>query len=219
MPLHRLFSLTLLLIAGLFLTSCGPTPPPDQAASVANPKKAGFVNPYPPGTYDHFKAEKYPGTTRTWKNDSLLATANPGNTSVRINISTQRGFLLVNDEVAIDYRISTGRRGKYDTPTGNFRITEKVKDKRSNLYGTIYNAAGKVAKSNADARKDEIPEGGKFVGAPMLYWMRLTGDGIGMHKGNVNSRYASHGCIRSHYSAVPIVFSKTKVGTPVVVEP
>lgn len=126
---------------------------------------------------------------------------------------------MVGDQIAMDYRVSTGRRNKYDTPTGQFRITEKIKDKRSNLYGKVLDANGKVVKSNADSRKDEVPEGGKFLGAPMLHWMRLTNDGIGMHKGNVNSSFASHGCIRSHYSAVPIVFAKTRIGTSVSVQP
>lgn len=205
--------------AGLFLASCSggsnppaPTPNPDQKVI----KTAQKVNPHPPGSYEHFKFGSYPGTTRTWKNTALLAKANSSNTQVKIDLSTQRGFLMVGDEIAMDYRVSTGR-SSHKTPTGNFRITEKLKDKRSNLYGKILNSSGGVVKSGADARKDKVPAGGKFLGASMPYWMRLTGTGIGMHQGNVNRRYASHGCIRTHYSAVPVVFSKTKVGTPVTV--
>ncbi|MEN8849292.1 MAG: L,D-transpeptidase [Akkermansiaceae bacterium] len=219
MSSHSVLALSAALLSGVFLSSCSPNTTPPADAEPAVVQKAEFVNPYPPGTYDHFKAVKYPGTTRTWKNDSLLAKANSSNTKVKIDISDQRGFLMVGDEVAMDYRISSGRRNIYDTPTGEFRITEKIKDKRSNLYGTIYNAEGGRVKEDADSRNDKVPEGGKFVGAPMLYWMRLTNDGIGMHKGNVNSRWASHGCIRSHYSAVPIVFSKTRIGTSVSVQP
>ncbi len=212
-----------LILTGLALalSSCanfdlvGPPKPNPQQTDI---KKAGFVNPYTPGTYEHFKAENYPGTTRNWKNASVLARANSSNTSVKIDLSSQRGFLMVGNEIAMDYRVSTGS-AQHKTPTGNFRITEKIKDKRSNLYGTIYNASGSVAKSGADSRKHKVPPGGKFVGAPMLYWMRLTGDGIGMHKGNVNRRYASHGCIRTHYSVVSTVFSKTRVGTPVTIVP
>ena len=223
MSAHPLLAATAALFSGVILSSCSLLPQSEPAPEVekkpATVAKAEFVNPYPAGTYDHFKAQNYPGTTRTWKNDSLLAQANSSNTKVKIDISDQRGFLMVGDQVAMDYRVSTGRRDKHDTPTGQFRITEKIKDKRSNLYGSIYNAAGAKVKSNADSRKDKVPPGGKFEGAPMLYWMRLTNDGIGMHKGNVNSRYASHGCIRSHYGAVPTVFAKTRVGTTVSVQP
>lgn len=223
MSCHRTSALVSSLLIGAFLLSCSsappPLPPPLPTTDLAKIKKAIFVNPYPPGTYDHFRAKNYPGTTRTWKNESLLATSSSLNTHVKIDISDQRGFLMVGKEVAMDYRVSSGRRNKYDTPPGQFLITEKLKDKRSNLYGTIYDAAGEKVKIDADSREDEVPEGGEFRGAPMSYWMRLTRDGIGMHKGNVNSRWASHGCIRSHYSAVPIVFLKTSIGTPVSVEP
>jgi lipoprotein-anchoring transpeptidase ErfK/SrfK len=174
------------------------------------------VNPHPPGSYAHFTYRPYPSTTRTWKNQALLAKATPSNTKVRIDLSKQRGFLLVDDQIAMDYRISTGS-SKYRTPTGSYKIMEKIRTKRSNLYGKIKDADGKIVKTNADARTDTVPEGGAFVGASMPYWMRLTGSGIGMHQGNVNRKYASHGCIRTHYSAVPIVYSKTRIGTPVEV--
>lgn len=217
MKAKHVLRLLISVTTGLFLASCGnvpvePLPNPEQTVI----KTAKKVNPHPPGSYEHFKFGSYPGTTRTWKNQGLIASADSSNTRVRINLSTQRGFLLVNDEIAMDYRVSSGS-SKHKTPTGDFRITEKLKVKRSNLYGKILNSSGGVFKSGADARKDKVPEGGEFQGASMPYWMRLTGTGIGMHQGNVNRRYASHGCIRSHSSAVPIVFSKTKVGTAVTV--
>ncbi len=215
MKKNCLFPLLTAIATSLFLSSCGnkpPTPNPDQTEI----KTAKRVNPHPAGTYEHFKFDSYPGTTRTWKNSALLSRANSSNTKVRIDLSTQRGFLLVNDEIAMDYRVSTGS-SRHKTPTGDYRIMEKIRDKRSNLYGVILNSSGSVVKSGADSRKHTVPAGGKFRGVSMPYWMRLTGSGIGMHQGNVNRRYASHGCIRTHYSAVPIVYSKTKVGTPVTV--
>jgi lipoprotein-anchoring transpeptidase ErfK/SrfK len=93
-----------------------------------------------------------------------------------------------------------------------------VVDKRSNRYGRIYDAEGDCVESDADILKDAVPEGGRFEGAPMRYWMRLTNDGIGHHVGPVKRYRASHGCIRGPASAVPIVHKKVKPGTPVVVE-
>ena len=215
MKKNYLFPLLLAIAASVFLTSCGNKPPKPNPAQTEI-KSAVRVNPYPRGTYEHFKFDSYPGTTRTWKNTALLAKANPSNTKVRIDLSSQRGFLLVNDEVAMDYRVSTGS-SKHKTPTGDYKIIEKIREKRSNLYGKILDASGEVVHSDADTRKDTVPAGGSFRGASMPYWMRLTRTGIGMHQGNVNRRYASHGCIRTHYSAVPIVYSKTKIGTPVTV--
>lgn len=214
-------SFTVVFFSALFavtFSSCGtfsspntPEPKPNQTGEA--------VNPHPKGSYAAFKWNNYPGTTRAWKNEALLEKANSSNSTVKIDIGDQRGFLMVGNEVAMDYRVSTGRRGKHDTPTGKYHIIEKSKDKRSNLYGKIFDAEGTLVEDNADSRKDEIPLGGKFVGSPMAYWMRLTNDGIGMHKGDVNSRYASHGCIRSHSAAIPIVFEKTGVGTSVLVQP
>ena len=216
---------SVLLGAATLLTSCGslnffkkdtpaPTPNPQQTAV----EKAKPVNPHPAGSYEAFKWGKYPSTTRKWQNNALLAQASPSNTSVKIDLSDQRGFLLVNGEVAMDYRVSTGR-SSHKTPTGSYKITEKIRDKRSNLYGRIVNSAGKTVKSGADSRKHSVPAGGKFIGASMPYWMRLTNSGIGMHQGKVGRRYASHGCIRTHANAISTVFSKTKVGTPVIIQP
>ena len=145
----------------------------------------------------------------------MLAKTNASNSSIHIDLSDQRGYLMNGTELAMDYPVATGT-SKHPTPTGNFRILEKIKsDKRSNAYGKIYDAEGNVVNSDADSRKDPIPEGGKFVGAAMPYWMRLTGDGIGMHRGRVPRRPASHGCIRTYSKVVPIVYAKTRVGTRV----
>jgi len=216
MKLIRLFPLLIGAGLGLLTPSCSKniTANPNQTVI----KDAIFVNPYPAGTYAHFKADNYPYTTKTWKNNAVLAKTNSSNSRVKIDLSQQRGFLMLGDQIAMDYRVSTGS-SRHRTPTGNYRIIEKIKKKRSNLYGRILNSAGKTVKSGADSRKHSVPAGGKFLGASMPYWMRLTGSGIGMHQGNVNRRYASHGCIRTHYSAVPIVYSKTRVGTRVNVTP
>lgn len=198
----------------LLLASCANpnVPNPKQTAAL----KAVHVNPHKVGSYAHFRAEKaYPRNYGIWKNEAVLARTNSSNSSVKIDLSDQRGYLMNGSELAMDYPVATGKSA-HPTPTGNFRILEKIRsDKRSNTYGKIYNASGAVVKSNADTRKDKVPEGGKYVGAAMPYWMRLTWDGIGMHKGNVPRHPASHGCIRTYYKVVPIVFDKTRVGTKV----
>jgi hypothetical protein len=177
-----------------------------------------FVNPYPPGSYDHFITEpSYPKTYSVWKNEDLLAGTTPENSSLRLVTGTQRGLLMRGREIVMDYPICTGRSG-HETPTGEYQITEMVVDKRSNRYGRIYDAEGDCVESDADILKDAVPEGGRFEGAPMRYWMRLTNDGIGHHVGPVKRYRASHGCIRGPASAVPIVHKKVKPGTPVVVE-
>lgn len=204
--------------ASITFTSCGPTASPTVANPVAQKAlKAVYLNPHKSGSYAHFKASKsYPKTSSVYKNSDLLSRTNSSNSSVIIDQSMQRAFLMNNGEVAMDYPISTGR-SEYPTPNGSYNITEKIIDKRSNLYGKILNADGVVVKSNADSRKDKIPEGGEFLGASMAHWMRLTNDGIGMHNGRVPRYPASHGCIRTPSSVVPTIFAKTRVGTSVTI--
>jgi lipoprotein-anchoring transpeptidase ErfK/SrfK len=201
-------------LAACLLSSCSDpgTPNPNQTA----PIKAVHVNLYKAGTYAHFRAQKaYPRNYGVWKNENVLARTNASNASIRIDISDQRAYLMNGTELAMDYPVATGRP-KYPTPTGNFRVLEKIKsEKRSSTYGKIYDAEDKLINSNADSRTDPIPEGGKYVGAAMPYWMRITWDGVGMHKGKVPRYPASHGCVRTYYKAVSTVYSKVRVGTRV----
>ncbi len=201
------------------LTSCGPTTNTTvEEKKVVTPLKAEFVNPYKSGTYNYFKAKPgYPKTYNVYKNTSLLAKTNSSNSSVVIDLSEQRARLMNGSTVVMDYPVSTGKSA-HKTPTGTFYIKEKIVDKRSNLYGKILDKNGNVVKSGADSRKDKPPAGGKFLGAAMAHWMRLTNDGIGMHKGRVPRYPASHGCIRTPGSVVPIVFSKVKSGTKVTIK-
>jgi hypothetical protein len=175
------------------------------------------TNPFPPGTYDHFKAEPdYPKTMKTWKNDQLLPSTNESNSRIVISLPIQRGFLMKGDEVVIDYPISSGVASR-PPPPGNYKILEKIVDKSSNAYGKVFDAEGNQV--GGETPKD-VPEGGKFVGAPMRYWMRLTWDGVGHHIGPLprSRRAASHACIRGPSAVMPIVYSKVKVGTHVAVE-
>lgn len=202
-----------------FAASCTPVSNPTTAnPNATKPLKATHVNPYQPGTYDFFVTQsKYPKTYDVYKNKDLLSRTNDSNSSIVIDMSKQRAKLLNNGVVAMDYPVSTGT-SKFPTPSGDYKIIEKIaQDKRSTAYGKILDSEGKTVKRNADSRKhkDLIPEGGKFQGAAMPYWMRLTWDGIGMHRGNVPRYPASHGCIRTPGSVVSTVFRKTRIGTPV----
>ena len=225
LPAHELSrDMTLLrhllgaVILSILLSQCsGPASPNGLQQK---PYKATHVNPFEPGTYPHFRAKSgYPRNYSIWINKEVLAQTNEANSSVRIDLSDQRGYLLNGLKLAMDFPVATGRSA-FPTPTGEFQILEKVKSgKRSATYGKIYDAGGVLINDDADSRKDPVPPGGKYVGAEMPYWMRVTWDGIGMHKGRVPRRPASHGCIRIYWKVVATIYSKVKRGTPVKIVP
>lgn len=207
---------SLLALGALFalLASCANTKAPDPSLSKTD---ENYVNPYEPGSYEHFKAEKnYPKTYNVWSNTQLLPVTDKSNSSIVISLSTQRAMLMNGEQVVLDYPVSTGIKSR-PTPPGEYKILEKIVDKRSNLYGKILDANGDVINSDADSKTDVVPEGGKFLGAPMKYWMRLTYDGIGHHIGNVPRYPASHACIRGPSKTMPLVYSKMGVGNKVVI--
>ncbi len=152
----------------------------------------------------------------TYKNPELMAQATPANVALEISLSEQRGLLLVNGAIAMDFPVATGK-STHPTPTGSYTIRAKEKDYYSNLYGKITDATGAVVVADADARIDKVPEGGKFEGATMPYWMRLTDSGVGLHVGYVPGRPASHGCVRLKNDTAKTLFELTRIGTPVVI--
>jgi len=153
--------------------------------------------------------------TKTYLDEKALARASVGNSRVIISLEDQRGLFLVNDAVAIDFPVATGRSG-YSTPTGSFSILNKNRHHRSNLYGKFLDANGNVVDSDANARSESPPPGGRFVGASMPYWMRLTNGGVGLHVGYVpGGRPASHGCIRVPKTVAPKIYEIVTVGSRV----
>ncbi len=135
---------------------------------------------------------------------------------VVVSISKQRAYLLSGDEIAIDTPISSGKRAGM-TPTGNFKVMQKDKDHRSNIYGDFKDKAGRTVRGGVSVRIDSAPSGTHFVGAPMKWFMRLTGDGVGMHIGILPGYPASHGCIRMPPQSAEMFFMRVKIGTPVEV--
>lgn len=111
--------------------------------------------------------------------------------------------------------VATGKEGRATRP-GSYRVTEKIVDKHSNLYGWIENEFGEVVDDDASPG-DPLGPGEVYKPAPMPYWMRLTDYGIGMHVGNIPQPGlpASHGCIRMPEEFVPRLFEQVKIGTPV----
>ena len=136
---------------------------------------------------------------------------------IKINRKQQKAFFYKGQQLVAVSRISSGTEG-YDTPPGNYKITEKDKDHRSSIYGVFKDkTTHETVNDDVDIRTDKIPEGAYFIAAPMPNFMRFTG-GIGMHTGYLPGYAASHGCIRMPHHMSEKFFENVKVGTPVIVE-
>ena len=147
----------------------------------------------------------------------VLDRATPENVSIRISLGAQRAYLLVDEEVAVDSPISSGKRAGM-TPKGSYKISEKDADHRSSVYGDFISArTGKVVRAGVSTKIDSAPSGTIYRGAPMNWFMRLTNDGVGMHTGFLPGYPASHGCIRMPEEIAKLFYSKVKLGTPVTV--
>ena len=141
-----------------------------------------------------------------------------GPTTVNVVLNEQKAYIYRGGQPAGWTYVASGRSG-HDTPTGSFTVMEKKAQKSSQTYGVIVNSSGDVINSDAMAGRDPIPQGGRFVGAPMPYWMRLTGTGIGMHAGNIPQpgSPASHGCVRLPAAMAAKLYDVVDVGSKVVV--
>jgi lipoprotein-anchoring transpeptidase ErfK/SrfK len=149
-------------------------------------------------------------------NNSLLKQITPDSVHVVISLAKQRAYLMMGDEVVIDSPISSGKRG-HGTPTGHFSVMEKDADHRSSIYGDFVDSSGRVVRAGISAKIDSAPSGTHYVGAPMKWFMRLTGEGVGMHVGILPGYPASHGCIRMPPDGAKLFYDNVKIGTPVEV--
>jgi len=158
-----------------------------------------------------------------YQNKKLLSCANGKNTKLKIDISEQRVRLYVNGKVALCSPCTTGAKRKFEpntkvyrnqsTPKGSFKISEKIADKRSTIFGDIYRGKKKVY--HGDRRKYK-GKSGKYVGASLKNWMRLTSGGIGLHASKYVKRYpGSNGCIRLPYKVSKTIFKNVRKGTTV----
>lgn len=186
-----------------------------EAVATRKPSGGGFFSLLSIGTSSRqYKSEGH----EIYVNQALLPALDPSNAKIEVDLSDQRARVYREDGphkvLVIETQISSGKSG-HATPTGTFRIGEKLEQKQSTLYGTWVDRGGNAVGGSSEVGRR--PSGAShFVGADMPYWMRING-GIGLHVGIVPDYPASHGCIRVPASVQPLIFSKVGVGTPVTV--
>ncbi len=135
-------------------------------------------------------------------------------TSVEIDLQEQMAYLLRDGRPVLASPISSGRYGHL-TRTGSFKVLEKERSHYSSMYGKIVDARGNTLVADADADMS-VPSGGKFIPAPMHYFMRFSG-ADGMHAGYLPGYPASHGCVRMPEQYAIAFFNFVSEGTPVTV--
>lgn len=151
----------------------------------------------------------FPDTVSYWDGDGVS-----GSPSITIDLREQKAYFYKGGKLVGISLISSGREG-YSTPSGSFSIIQKEKDHLSNLYGDYVDGSGNVVVSNVGLKTDPKPPGASFRGAPMPYFMRITGSGVGMHAGFLPGFPASHGCIRMPERMAEIFYANVSKGTPV----
>lgn len=143
-----------------------------------------------------------------WDGDGVT-----GSPSITIDLREQKAFFYKGDRLVGVSLISSGREG-YRTPPGNYKIIQKSRDHVSNLYGDYVDASGNVVVANVGVRRDPMPPGTTFRGAPMPYFLRFHG-GYGLHAGFLPGFPASHGCVRMPERMAQIFYANVSNGTPV----
>lgn len=196
----RTLGCTLLILAAVTSTGCRTRDPRFSEETVY----LGGFRAMPEPQRANFDNVSY------WDGDGIY-----GDPFVRISLNEQKAYFYKGSELVGVSAIATGREG-FDTPTGKFKIIQKSKDHKSNLYGDYVDGNGYVVKKDIDVRKDKKPPGAVFDGARMPYFMRITG-GVGMHEGFLPGYPASHGCIRMPGFMAEAFFANVEKGTPVEV--
>jgi lipoprotein-anchoring transpeptidase ErfK/SrfK len=133
---------------------------------------------------------------------------------VEIDLQDQVALLLRGRGVVLQSPISSGRYGHL-TQAGSFKVIEKEINHHSSIYGKIVDANGRTIVADADIDM-KVPRGGKFVPAPMRYFMRFH-EADGMHAGYLPGYPASHGCVRMPEQLAIAFYRAVDVGTPVTV--
>ena len=185
-------------LVAAFLTGCGES----EKARLANPSTA-----YIPSTGGG-SSEPTTDSISYWDGDGVS-----GAPLVKIYLKEQRAYFYKGDELVGVSQVSAGREG-HNTPVGKYKIMQKDLDHASNLYGDYVDASGNMVQKDVELGKDPKPPGAVFKGAPMPYFMRITG-GVGMHQGYLPGYPASHGCIRMPGKMAQSFFNNVELGTPV----
>ena len=178
---------------------------PDYSTAYLGPN-GGIFFAKQKGPKMHAEAAPAPERKWTWSEEGAR-----GAPSIVIDLSEQTARFYKGVVEVGTAPVSTGREG-YNTPTGKFSVIEKDRNHVSTLYGDYVNSSGGVVESNIGVNENKRPPGAHFQGAPMPYFLRITG-GVGMHAGYLPGYAASHGCIRLPHGAAEKFFENASANS------
>ncbi|MFZ4775558.1 MAG: L,D-transpeptidase [Terrimicrobiaceae bacterium] len=134
---------------------------------------------------------------------------NPSNVQVKVSLQNRMVYVLEGNKPLLVTATAIGTPAK-PTPRGNFRVMEKIENKRSGSYGFWVNGDSIIPGTSS-----QRPGGGyHYVGFPMQYWVGFS-PGYGFHMGSVWPTPRTHGCLRLHENAAREFFEIVRLGTPV----
>jgi L,D-transpeptidase YbiS len=146
---------------------------------------------------------------------------------IQISVRDQRLTLKNGRKAIVVYPISTSRfglgskEGSFKTPTGKFRIVEKIGE--GMRTGTVFKSRKPVKPTKKMLREDDLV-------MTRILWL----DGLEPRNANTHDRYvyihgtnheeeigtaASHGCVRMKNDDVVELFERVTEGTPVEIRP
>jgi lipoprotein-anchoring transpeptidase ErfK/SrfK len=146
--------------------------------------------------------------------------------SIHVSIRDQQLTVKEDEREVRTYPVSTSRfgigteEGSFKTPTGRFRVAEKVGS--NTPHGTVF--VGRVPLQ----RDEALPQTEDLITSRIL-WL----DGLDEQNANTRDRFvyihgtkhedkigtaASHGCVRMRNADVIELFEMVDEGTPVVIE-
>jgi lipoprotein-anchoring transpeptidase ErfK/SrfK len=166
--------------------------------------------PLPPPPAPEPVKKPTPPPVGWWKGEGVT-----GAPRIVVDLSDQRAFFYKGEEIVGESKVSSGKKG-FRTPPGDYKVTQKDKNHKSNLYGKILNGEGRVVNGDADMSKQKVPEGHTFAGASMPFYLRFY-RGYGLHAGKVPNYPASHGCVRLPRFMAEHFFNNSVIGMPVIV--
>ena len=150
-------------------------------------------------------------------NAVLAGSLKPGDSRIEIDLGRQEMRLLnAAREPVVVTQISTGRHGN-PTPTGDFKVLEKLPTKFSNRYGKFVKTdTREVVVWRTWEHQGTPPSGTEYEGYEMKYWLRVTWPGVGIHHGEFKpGELSSKGCIRTPEEPQRVIWEHVRPGTPV----